>query len=329
MSDLKPSAIPLSAAVEEAVQKFHDSSMERMATANKSDEPTEPLFHYTNEGALFSIIQSEQFRLTSIYHMDDTEELTFGIGVERKLLREAIASGDVLARMFCEEPADEKEIEKLKEIFEFYSVSFGLKDDAKQWDKYAQGGRGISFGLAPSFFTPLMNSTPKPEKAIFLGKVVYGETQARARHSSVISEAIDTIKRTKQSGSIKDGKEAQLFFQHIAAEMRVETLWNSVTTKDSSWSHQNETRLLAMNNLKAPLLKIHNAPARPRVELPQPLLKKCITEVMIGPNADAGAEGRVRTFLDAHGLSHVPVTRSACPKSTTYYDHRCHQFIRR
>jgi hypothetical protein len=329
MSDPKPSAIPRSMAVGEAVQKFHDSSMERMAAANKSDEPIEPLFHYTSQDALFSIVQSEQFRFTSIYHMDDTEELMFGFGIERKLLQEAIATGDDLTRMFCEELADETEVEKLKEIFEFYSVSFGMKDDAKQWDKYAQGGLGISFGLVPSFFTPLMNSTPKPEEMIFLGKVVYGEAQARARHSPVINEAIDTIKQTQQSGSIKDGKEAQLVFQHIAAEMRVETLWNSVTTKDSSWSHQNETRLLAMNNLKAPLLKIHNAPARPRVELPQPLLKKCITEVMIGPNADAGAEGRVRAFLDSHGLSHVPVTHSTCPKSTNYYDHRCHQFIRR
>ena len=69
--------------------------------------------------------------------MDDTEELTFGFGVERKLLQEAIASGDELTRMFCEELADEDEIEKLKRIFEFYFVSFGVRDDAKQWEKYA------------------------------------------------------------------------------------------------------------------------------------------------------------------------------------------------
>jgi hypothetical protein len=109
---------------------------------------------------------------------------------------------------------------------------------------------------------------------------------------------------------IKDGQEAKLFFQHIAAEMRVETLWNSVTTKDNSWSHQNETRLLALNNLKDPHLTIHNATVKPRLELPQPLLKQSLTEIMIGPNADAGAEIRVRAFLDRNRLSHVPVTHS-------------------
>ena len=137
MSDPKPSEIELSAPIAEAVEKFHDASMERMAKANSADEPTKPLVHYTSESALFSIIESEQFWFTSIYNMDDTEELTFGFGVERTLLQEAIASGDELTRMFCEELADEDEIKKLKQIFEFYSVSFGVKDDAAQWKKYA------------------------------------------------------------------------------------------------------------------------------------------------------------------------------------------------
>lgn len=223
MSTPKPSEIELSAPIAEAVKIFHDASIKRMEKANAADEPTEPLSHYTSEHALFSIIESEQLWFTSIYHMDDTEELTFGFGIERKLLQEAIAKGDKLTKMFCEELAEEEEIEKIKEIFEFYSVSFGLRDDTKQWEKYADTGRGIAIGLAPEFFKPLLSSAPTPEETVFLGKVVYGEAEARARHSPVIDDAIDTIKRTQAAGSIKDGQEARLFFQHIAAEMRVET----------------------------------------------------------------------------------------------------------
>ncbi len=327
MSEPKPSQVKLSAAIAEAVAKFHDTSTQRMAKANVADEPTEPLFHYTNESALFSIIKSEQFWFTSIYHMDDTEELTFGFSVAQALLRKAVESGDTLTRMFCEELANADELQKIKKLFEFYSVSFGVKDDTKQWEKYAKGGRGIALGLAPAFFKPLMTASPKPEETIFLGKVVYGDAQARARHSQVIDEAIDTIKRTQKAGSIKNGQEARIFFQHMAAEMTVETLWNSVTTKDSSWSHQNETRLLALNNLKNPSVKIHNADKTPRLELPQPFLKQNLTEVMVGPNADGGAKIRVRAFLDSHGLAHVPVTRALMPMLATYYDHRCHQIL--
>jgi hypothetical protein len=329
MSEPKPSQVKLSASIAKAVAEFHDASMQRMAKANAADEPAEPLFHYTRELALFSIIESEQFWFTSIYHMDDTEELTFGFNVARTLLQKSVESGDTLTRMFCEELANEEELDKIKKLFEFYSVSFGVKDDTKQWKKYADEGRGIALGLAPAFFKPLMAENPKPEEHIFLGKVVYGDAQARARHSPVIDEAIDTIRRTQKAGSIKDGKEARVFFQQMAAEMTVETLWNSVTTKDSSWSHQNETRLLALNYLNNPRLKIHDADKKPRLELPQPLLKQNITEVMVGPNADAGAEVRVRAFLDRHGLAHVPVRRALMPMRATYYDHRSHQILPR
>jgi hypothetical protein len=66
-----------------------------------------------------------------------------------------------------------------------------------------------------------------------------------------------------------------------------------------------------MNDRRNPKLEIHNADKRPRVELPQPLLKKNITEIMLGPKAEDAAKVRVRTFLNEHQLSHVPVTAAA------------------
>jgi hypothetical protein len=306
------SQIKLSPQIERAVEAFHDASMKRMAQANAADEPGEPLFHYTSEKALFSIIESEKFWFTSIYHMDDKEELTFGFNMARSLLQAAVATGDQLTRMFCEELVDEEDLKKIKTLFEFYSISFGLKDDPQQWASYGDSGRGVALGLAPAFFHPAPfedPENPKLEEHIYFGKVVYGDEAARARHSIVIDAAIDAIKQAHAAGSIRNGQDAQMFFRHISAEMTVEILWNCVTTKDSNWSHQNETRLLALNNFRSPHLPIYDADERPRVEIPQPLLKKSIAEVMVGPSADSAAEERVRRFLEAHGLAHVPVTR--------------------
>jgi threonyl-tRNA synthetase len=312
-TSIKMSQIKLSPQIEKAVAAFHDASTKRMAEANEADEPKEPLFHYTDEGALSGIIESETFRLTSIYHMDDSEELTFGFNVARSLLQAAIGRGDALTRLFCEELVDEEDLTKIKKLFEFYSISFGTRNDKQQWDRYADNGRGVAVGLAPTFFRPLPIANPKPEEKIFCGKVVYGDQQARARHSKVIDAAIETIKQAHAAGSIRNGEDARMFFRHIAAEMTVEILWNCVTTKDIKWRHQNETRLLALNNLKEPHLPIHNVDKRPRVEIPQPLLKKNIVEIMMGPHADDAAEQRVRKFLEANGLSHVSVTRAgAC-----------------
>src|SRR4051812_37481689 len=49
VNDPKPCKIELSALVAEAVEKFHDANVERMAKANAADERTEPLSHYTTE----------------------------------------------------------------------------------------------------------------------------------------------------------------------------------------------------------------------------------------------------------------------------------------
>jgi hypothetical protein len=318
MNEPKISQIKLSLSIQKAVEAFHDASMQRMAQGNATDAPREPLFHYTSEKALFSIIETEKFWFTSIYHMDDTEELTFGFNMARSLLQARVAAGDQLTCMFCRELIDEDELKKIRALFEYYSISFGTRDDPKQWARYGDSGRGVALGLAPVFFRPAPFEdphNPKPEEHIYVGKVIYGEQKARARHSIVIDAAIDTIKQTHAAGAIRNGQDARVFFLHMAAEMQVEILWNCVTTKDSSWSHQNETRLLALNNLKSPHLTIHNKDKRPRLEISQPLLKKSIVEVMVGPKADGAADGRARRFLSAHGLSHVPVTRAGVGRS--------------
>jgi hypothetical protein len=162
-------------------------------------------------------------------------------------------------------------------------------------------------GFAPGFFALSNPEDPAPEETTFLGKVIYGEADAKVRHAGVIDSAIWTVKQAYQNGLLKAQDEEE-FLRNIAAEMYVEILWNSVTSKADKWSHQRETRLLAVNDRKNPKVEIHNADKRPRLELPQPLLKKNIVEVMLGPKADDAAKARVRNFLDENQLSHVPVT---------------------
>src|SRR5262249_26340120 len=70
--------VALAPKVAAAIDAFQDTCDRRMTKANEANTPREPLFHYTNEKALFSILDSNQFWFTSIYHMDDPEELNFG-----------------------------------------------------------------------------------------------------------------------------------------------------------------------------------------------------------------------------------------------------------
>jgi hypothetical protein len=303
----------LSPEIATAIDAFQDAIDQRMAEANGANQPKQPLFHYTSTPSLMAIVTSEQFWLTSIFHMDDTEELKFGFNVSRSLLQEAMASKVGLTRAFCQVLLKAFDAQRIKELIAFYSISFGLRDDTQQWNRYAAEGRGVALGLKPKFFSPVPfedPDNPKPEEELFYGKVSYGEAEARARHSVVINGAFDLIDRAQTAGWLRTEEEGDTFCQHLAATMYTEILWNCVTTKDSSWSHQNETRILARNFLKKPRLPIVNAETRPRVELPQPLLRVSIAEVMIGLKAEAGALTRMRKFLVSRGLANVPVTRA-------------------
>jgi hypothetical protein len=293
---------------EKLVVKFNKASVRRMAEGNAKGAPTQPLFHYTNEQALFGIIKSNTFWFTSIYHMDDDEELSFGFGISYALLSAAMQREDVHAKTFLKPLVEDYKFERIKARFEFYSASFGQKDDPEQWTDYAAGGSGVALGLAPGFFGLAKTDDFKPEEKIFLGKVSYGEAEAKVRHAGVIDSAISVVKQAYREGLLLKAEDEDEFLRHMAAEMYVEILWNSVTTKASKWSHQNETRLLALNDLRNPQLEIRNAEVRPRVELPQPLLSDNISEIMIGPKAEEGANARVRAFLDRNGLSKVPIT---------------------
>lgn len=156
-----------------AVDAFQDACDRRMAEANAVNQPKESLFHYTNEKAFFNILDSGQLWFTSIYHMDDPEELNFGFDVARSLFKEAAERSKGLARRFCGALAHEGELEKIKGLIAFYSVSFGLRDVGQQWMDYADQGRGVALGLVPEFFTPVPfedPEDPKPEEIIFMAR---------------------------------------------------------------------------------------------------------------------------------------------------------------
>jgi hypothetical protein len=72
---------------------FNNASIGRMAKGNERDFPTAPLFHYTTVEALFSIIKTETFWFTSVYHMDDDAELSFGFGISTRPLQKCATPG--------------------------------------------------------------------------------------------------------------------------------------------------------------------------------------------------------------------------------------------
>src|SRR5690349_17597704 len=105
--------------LERAVEQFGIRSRQRMADASERDTPTTPLFHYTSEAALHSIVESEKFWFTSIYYMDDVNELDFGFGVSHSTVMNRRTGATKIVEMFLREVFSKDDLPKLKKIFEF------------------------------------------------------------------------------------------------------------------------------------------------------------------------------------------------------------------
>jgi hypothetical protein len=202
--------------------KFEDSSMRRMARGNERGAPSEPLFHYTTADALFAIIGSETFWFTSIYYMDDDQELSFGFGISHALLSAAMEREDLHVKTFLKPLVEDVGFDRIRKRFEFYSASFGQKDDPRQWTDYADNGKGVALGLAPKFFSIVKSGDFKPEEKIFLGKVEYGEPSAKIRHAAVVDSAVETVKHAYKQGLLLKAQDEEAFLHLMATEMYVE-----------------------------------------------------------------------------------------------------------
>jgi hypothetical protein len=145
--------------------RFEGASVRRMAQGNERGAPTEPLFHYTTADALLAIIGSETFRFTSVYHMDDDQELLFGFGISHSLLSAAMEREDLNVKTFLKPLVEDVGFDRIKNRFEFYSASFGQKDDPRQWTDYADGGKGVASSRRKRYSSARSNTVSLPRRS--------------------------------------------------------------------------------------------------------------------------------------------------------------------
>lgn len=90
------------------------------------------LYHYTTAGTLLAILQNRTFRLCATNTMNDRADGTYYL---QTIINWARANGRPrVQRMF------EKELKQV-----FFTLCFTyMKDDAAQWERYADRGRGVA-----------------------------------------------------------------------------------------------------------------------------------------------------------------------------------------
>jgi hypothetical protein len=223
-----------------AVKEFDGWSAEHFGKLDIHNSIDAPLYHYTDAAGLEGIIKSQEIWFSSHAHLNDPGEITYGMKIASKILKEIGAESDPRINVFCELTNDLFTKENLTQSFGFYIACFSRAgDDLGQWRGYGANGRGFSLGLAQHLFhvTPIRDEALPPQ---FVTPVVYGIADGRQRHFPAICEAVKIVgKAIEQSGDIMRDRSVWLPFLRCMAEaLMVQLLFNSLVIKHEAYQNR-------------------------------------------------------------------------------------------
>ena len=185
------------------------------------------LYHYTDFIAMDGILREKELRINNVLNMNDAEEMHHflkGIfmAVERRLVQ-----AEELEKAFH----IQNKVEELQENrFEYsaYAACFSsFRDDAAQWERYANRGKGVCLGIRREILEKMIGGS------ISLQKVYYEDN---LESHPFVEEIYNLIRETSDLS-----KTDSPLWEKVREAWRI-----SASFKHPSFSSENETRLVVM-----------------------------------------------------------------------------------
>ncbi len=266
------------------------------------------LYHYTDFSALDGILSNSELRLNNVLNMNDASEmLLFMSGLCKAVLERFQAEGDLerakwTVKVFSEEK--EKEF-----VYSAYAACFSCyRDDAAQWERYANKGQGVCIAFRESL---LQKMTVEP---LSLQSVFY---QDDVSEHELVDTLYELIRQNQLPLRMTPGIRETLNHAWTA----------SAAFKHPSFASEKEVRLVispfeqGFFDVKP---RYHIAKERIKKYYPVDLQKMCsranirledvMTELIIGPESTQSIP-ILQDYLNDHGYPELAgrVTKSACP----------------
>ena len=252
------------------------------------------LYHYTDFISCDGILNGRELRVNNVLNMNDATEM------------ELFVSGifNAVIKRFSEDGQSEEIISRLNETldvirsryFSAYAACFsGFRDDAAQWERYANQGKGVCLVFRKSMLEKLTG------RAVSLHKVYYQENMEM--HPLV--ERIYLLLKDNE----KQTNDTELM------NAAYEVLRNSASFKHPSFLSENEFRLIVMPfDVPDCDLKPRYHVARERIKKYYPLdlesmcrqaeitIEDLITGIIVGPESTQSLP-ILRDYLRDMGLA--------------------------
>ncbi len=288
---------------------MHFSDRERKrggkVSAGKQDEV---LYHYTDFGALDGILSNAELRLNNILNMNDASEMSlFMNGLCRAVSDRFREDRDIRKAIWTEKLFSEEQ--KKEFAYSAYAACFSCyRDDAAQWERYANHGRGVCIGFRHDL---LAQMTAEP---LSLQKVFYQDDVAE--HELV----------GKLYQLIRDEWDPQNMTPAIRAALN-EAWAASAAFKHPSFACENEVRMVVSpfeQGYSGAAPRYHITAERIKKYYPVDLnalcghagtaLEEVITELIVGPESTQSVP-ILQDYLSDLGYEGLAgkVTHSDCP----------------
>lgn len=299
---------PLNEVILAAVEEFSDWSFQHRKAEDVSNKITIPLYHYTDANGLKGIIQNEEIWLTDYKNLNDPSEITYGMEVINKLLREIGESSDRRINLFCKMIVDLFCHENVGTTLDFFIASLSRNgNDLGQWRGYGDNGLGYALGIAPHLFHASEITTADPTENCIVIPVVYGEQCGRDLCMPAIKKALEIVGRViaGEATAMQDRTVGFPFLDRMARELIAsELLLNSLMIKHPAYKNEAEVRLVVAGarNSFANCLSTRTRGGRiiPFIKKKFPVRANgSIAEIVVGPSAVAGAEIGVRALFQS------------------------------
>ena len=184
------------------------------------------LYHYTDFISFDGILNGRELRVNNVLNMNDAKEMELFISGIFNAVKNRFSpekDGKIISRL----NAAADEIRSHYFDFSAYAACFSeFRDDAAQWERYANLGRGVCLGFQKPMLEKLAGG------AVSLQKVFYRDNM----ETHPLVDRIYTV--------VKNNEERELTSDLKSATHEV--LRNSASFKHPSFASENEMRLIVM-----------------------------------------------------------------------------------
>ena len=292
--------------------------IENIPSLKKSYRLGQSIYHYTTAHALYGILKNQELWLGSTASMNDKKEVIFFVEqLEEALLADLEEEKQQVAcRTYFENVKN-----RLKQEYPFALCLTRLYDNAAQWDRYADWGKGVCIALNTEKFLTLMYYSDGAISPVF-----YDYDVRNHDHYRILKKYFTTgnLSDFKEKGQIDNMLLCGYFHKHESfcteEEIRLSTMWGHILScsyKDFEVINGKIKSILKLN-LKEVCKKevdgIERMGEEEKVKEINLVFQSLIDQILIGPRSEQNEE-ELKSFLEACGYDILAkkIKKSDCP----------------